>query len=354
MTMGHRHIFEAVDRTMRDIRDNDALFGGLTVLFAGDWRQILPVIRHASRPQIVEACLKHSPIWDAVEKLELLENMGVKNSSGESASFAELLLKVGDGKLDIVKDLGPCKVRLPDALMIDSENLEDLCQFVFQRLEHNFTNPAWLCSRAIICPTNSAVDEVNDVMINKFPGEARDYKSRDKVLENEHQYPLEFINSLTPSGFPPHVLHLKKHASVMLIRNLCPHDGHVNGCRYAIRALHDNVIEAVVATGPHTGQFLIIPRIPFVLGDNDIFPFQMQRKQFPIRLAFGITCNKSQGQSLSACGINLDRPFFSHGQLYVALSRVRNPENIKILAKNSCFDGHEGCYTDNVVFSEVL
>jgi hypothetical protein len=40
--------------------------------------------------------------------------------------------------------------------------------------------------------------------------------------------------------------------------------------------------------------------------------------------------------------------------LYVALSRVRNPENMKILAKNSCFDGHEGCYTDNVVFSEVL
>jgi hypothetical protein len=231
VTMGHRHIFDEVDRTMRDIRDNDALFGGLTVLFAGDWRQILPVIRHASRPQIVEACLKHSPIWDAVEKLELLENMRVKNSSGESASFAEFLLKVGDGKLDIVKDLGPCKVRLPDALMMDSENLEDLCQFVFQRLEHNFTNPAWLCSRAIICPTNSAVDEVNDVMINKFPGEARDYKSRDKVLENEHQYPLEFINSLTPSGFPPHVLHLKKHASVMLIRNLCPHDGHVNGCR---------------------------------------------------------------------------------------------------------------------------
>lgn len=91
-----------------------------------------------------------------------------------------------------------------------------------------------------------------------------------------------------------------------------------------------------------------------MLGDNDVFPFQMQRKQFLIRLAFGITCNKSQGQSLSACGINLDWPFFSHGQLYVALSRVRNPENMKILAKNSCFDGHEGCYTDNVVFSEVL
>ncbi len=86
-------------------------------------------------------------------------------------------------------------------------------------------------------------------MISKFPGESREYKSRDRVLENEHQYPLEFINIITLSGFPPHVLNLKKHASVMLIRNLCPHDGHVSGTQ----ALHDSVIEAVVATGHHAG-----------------------------------------------------------------------------------------------------
>ena len=141
---------------------------------------------------------------------------------------------------------------------------------------------------------------------------------------------------------------------IMLIWNLCSRDGHVNGCQYTIWALHDNVIEAVMATGPHAGQFLIIPRIPFVLGEDDVFPFQMQRRQFPIRLAFGITCNKSQGQSLSTCGIHLDRPFFSNGQLYVALSRVENPENMRIMARNAHFDGYEGYYTDNVVFSEVL
>ena len=47
---------------MRDIQENSALFGGLTVLFAGEWRKILPEIRHAGRPQTVEACLKYSPI----------------------------------------------------------------------------------------------------------------------------------------------------------------------------------------------------------------------------------------------------------------------------------------------------
>ena len=97
------------------------------MLFAGDWRQILPVI---CRPQIVQACLKYSPIWDAVETLELSENMKVKKSSGESASFADFQLKVGDGKLDTVKDLGLCKVRLLDDLMLDSDSLS-ICLSVF-------------------------------------------------------------------------------------------------------------------------------------------------------------------------------------------------------------------------------
>ena len=44
VTMGHRHIYEAIDRTLRDIWENDSMFGQLTIVFAGDWRQILPVV----------------------------------------------------------------------------------------------------------------------------------------------------------------------------------------------------------------------------------------------------------------------------------------------------------------------
>ena len=183
VTMGHWHIFEAIDRTLRNIRDKDTMFGGLTVLFAGDWRQILPVIRHVGRPQIIDSCLKRSSIWEKVEKLEMSENMRLKSSSKDKAAFAEFLLKVGEGRLDIAKDLGACKVKLPENRILDSDNLEDLCNFVFNNLDQNFTNPAWFCSRAIICPTNSAVNEVNNLMIEKFLGKIREYKSRDKVLE---------------------------------------------------------------------------------------------------------------------------------------------------------------------------
>ena len=105
--------------------------------------------------------MKHSPIWDTVENFELSENMRIKKSSGDPrASITKFVLKVEDGKLET------SKVRLPKHLMLTSDSSNDLCQLVIQDLEHNITNPTWLCSRNIISPTNSAVDEVTDVMIS--------------------------------------------------------------------------------------------------------------------------------------------------------------------------------------------
>jgi ATP-dependent exoDNAse (exonuclease V) alpha subunit len=63
-----------------------------------------------------------------------------------------------------------------------------------------------------------------------------------------------------------------------------------------------------------------------------MFPFKFKRKQFPIRLSFAMTINKAQGQTIPIVGVYLPEPVFSHGQLYVALSRATAKCNIKILA----------------------
>jgi len=68
---------------------------------------------------------------------------------------------------------------------------------------------------------------------------------------------------------------------------------------------------------------------------------------------FGVTCNKSQGQTFHTVGIYLHRPLFSHGQLYVALSRVGAPHRLKVLIRKQTHD-HGMHYTDNVVYPETL
>ncbi|XP_074649050.1 uncharacterized protein LOC141904363 [Tubulanus polymorphus] len=348
VSMGNKHTFECLDRSLQDIRQNPLLFGGLTVVFAGDWRQILPVVRHGSRPQIVDATLKRSYIWPHVKMLQLTQNMRLQLSDDQD--FPSYLMSIGNGTTETFADIGPNTVTVPDHLSLPTNRLDDLCDFVFG----DSVSPDSLCSKAIIAPTNKAVEKVNNRMISKFSGTQREYLSSDAVLENEHQYPLEFIHSLNPSGLPPHKLILKQNCPIMLLRNLDPAHGHCNGTRYIITHLHDHVIEAVIATGVHARNRLFIPRIPMAPSDT-LYPFQMQRRQFPIKLAFGITANKSQGQTLNRVGIYLPTSFFSHGQLYVAMSRVTSCSNLKLLCTHKPND--ENCeikYTDNVVYKEIL
>ena len=114
-------------------------------------------------------------------------------------------------------------------------------------------------------------------------------------------------------------------ATVILLRNLDPDEGLCNGTRLIIRAFSNRVIDAEIATGVHKHKRVFIPRIILTSSESEL-PFIL-RRQFPIRLAYCITINKGQGQSLETVGLYLPSPeaIFSHGQLYVAMSRVKNP-----------------------------
>lgn len=131
----------------------------------------------------------------------------------------------------------------------------------------------------------------------------------------------------------------------MLLRNIDPHGGMMNRTRLQITELYDFMIKAKVITCEKIGETVLIPRLSITPSDKKL-PFKMRRRQLPIAVAFAITINKSQGQSLAQVGLFLPRPVFSHGQLYVAVSRITSMKGLKILIFDS--EGKPQHQTKNV------
>lgn len=192
--------------------------------------------------------------------------------------------------------------------------------------------------RILLAAKNKDALMLNNQIIERLIGIMKIYKSADSIVSDNLQdavnYPQEFINSQTPSGMLPHELKLKVGTIVMLIRNLNPKKGLCNGTRLLIKQMHNNFLICSILTGANNGDTFFLSRIDLAPSDLQL-PFVLKRRQFPIIPAFAITINKSQGQTFEHVGLFLNEPVFSHGQLYVALSRSRNPDNIKLFIKNS-------------------
>jgi ATP-dependent DNA helicase PIF1 len=339
---------------------NDFPFGGKIVVLGGDFRQILPVLPKKGRCDIVNATLKRSPLWSFAEQFRLTINERVRRC-GESlahARFAEFVLRLGDGSMNNQDGL----VKIPNEF-IHHGTAEDLLLFSQPLIKDGVFD----AESAILCPTNESADYINSLALEMLGGSSIKLYSTDRLADdsdraNSVHFPIEFLNSIDVSGLPPHELRLREGVPVILLRNLNTSQGLCNGTRLRVIALMNNVIKAEVITGPAAGKKVLIPRIPMSPSDN-VLPVQMIRRQFPIRLAFAMTINKSQGQTLKKVALYLPKPVFSHGQLYVGTSRTGDPRNFRIMIVPKPgeqgyvqFDG-EGYihyFTKNVVYPEVL
>ncbi|KAG5520283.1 hypothetical protein RHGRI_033006 [Rhododendron griersonianum] len=168
----------------------------------------------------------------------------------------------------------------------------------------------------------------------------------DRSITN--RYPNEYLNSLDPTGLPPFKLELKVGSPIILLRNIAPKDGLCNDTRMMVVRCSSRIIEVKILTGEQFGKLAFIPRISLSPSSSD-FPFHMTRRQFLVRLAYAMTINKSQGQSVKFVGVDLRTPVFSHGQLYVALSRCMSFDRITVLLPEEETDS-----TTNIVYPEVL
>uniref|UniRef100_A0A8D9B6G9 ATP-dependent DNA helicase n=1 Tax=Cacopsylla melanoneura TaxID=428564 RepID=A0A8D9B6G9_9HEMI len=341
-TMAHKTGLEALDRTLQDICGVKYRMGGITVLLSGDFRQILPVVPRGTRADEVKACLKSSVLWPRITVLSLKLNMRVHLYANENAAaFSKLLLQIGDGQLPeqdnkIVIPPEHCRLIFDFNIFLDT---------IYPDLDKpNIVVPSWLKKRAILTPKNDSALEINNELLKRMvPGETI-YSSVDTVVEEEDavNYPTEFLNTLNPPGLPSHELRLKVGAPIILLRNLRP-PKLCNGTRLQVKSLKKNLIEATIYTGVGHGETVLIPRIPLIPSD---YHFNFKRIQFPVKLCFAMTINKAQGQTLELAGIDLRTDCFSHGQLYVAFSRVSSAQALIVLQP----DGK----TKNLVYKEVL
>ncbi|WOH01414.1 hypothetical protein DCAR_0520798 [Daucus carota subsp. sativus] len=372
--MQHRYAFECVDRSIRDImaavnpERAKKPFGGITVVFGGDFRQILPVIPKAGRPDIVGASLNNSRLWEHCKVFLLFRNMRLHAGNTDEQNrvireFSDWQLKVGDGKVDPIsfkENVSEVLFRLPAQHVLHSEDkpIQKLIDVVYPDFANNCSSSEYFSSRAILTPTNVVVDDINYAILDKLPGETYTYLSQDSledqgVEENDfdESFPIEYLNSLNLPCIPKHELKVKIGTPVMLMRNLNQINGLCNGTRMIVTGCKKNTIECEIMSGSHAGKKHLIPRIEMIPTETP-WPFDFKRTQFPIQICFAMTINKSQGQSMDVVGLFLPRPVFCHGQLYVAISRVTSAAGLHILVIND--EGKTSDVTSNVVFPEVF
>ncbi|KAL8621834.1 hypothetical protein ACOMHN_046038 [Nucella lapillus] len=154
-TMAHKNALQALNMALQDIRDSPKLFGRVTLLLAGDFRQTLPIITGGTPADELDSCLKSSHLWVGVSTLHL-------NTNGKYGNMPSI-----DGYISI-----------PNEFANIVPNVEGLKQSMYPNLHENLTNHDWLAERAILAPRNDIVGTINSELLAQMPGDTVKYAGR--------------------------------------------------------------------------------------------------------------------------------------------------------------------------------
>ena len=305
-----------------------AKFGGKVVLLGGDFQQLLPVISGGGLGDQMQQSIRFSEFFNDFDRVYLTQNMRVGPNQQQ---FVQTLDQVGRDQNQTGQFAVPANMLATD--------MQHQIDFVYDngRALHN---PAQLQNCLLLAPKRRDVDELNMEILCRFNPQVAErlfWSSDTEMIDsplNAHiaRHDVQMLQRETPSGMPPHELRLKEGAVVVLLRNIDVYRGLSNGTRMTINTIGDELLHCTIVAGPYKNKRCVLSKYCFEYNDKRINGTRLhfKRVQFPIQLAFAMTINKAQGQTVDRLGLYLQDPVFSHGQLYVALSRVRSGDSVTI------------------------
>lgn len=277
VSMLHHYQLDLVEKIIRQIKNNDEPFGGLQMVFCGDFFQ-LPPVRRAYEPEAFFTY--HSPLWQNI-------NLKVCYLSEQHRQSDLEYLKI----LNAVRENA-----------VSRETLEILKTRFDQKSDFDL-EPTKLYSH------NKNVDEENERELQKISGKAVEYEMQSKGRRS-------LVENLKKSCLAPENLRLKIGAKVMFVKNNFE-AGFVNGTLgTVVKCGHEEIKVKTIS-----GAMIDVEREEWKIEEDGRVLAKII--QYPLRLAWAITIHKSQGMSLDLAEIDLSKSF-ERGMGYVALSRVRS------------------------------
>ena len=376
----------------------------------------MPVVEQGSQVAIMQATLLYAKSWFGFQILELSENMRLKRAIDEAETEEEkreindfgtyIKTKIGEGagclapKHIIADPNNPTRglnIILPEKLCREYKNNDDVVEKTFgplfrreEELRVRIIPPLEMNSKersdaneehkrcvkdingsCVLAPLNRGLADLNATIVNQFrPSTSTQILYSSDELHQDSMNDMlrpdvEYLNKLSPGGIPPHSLAIKEGMKLILLRNLDVPRGLSNGTQLILKKV---ILSS--ATNNEGQAFLLLCENPNATNERDKtvmlfrmpmepkqkqFNFRWMRTQFPVAPAFAMTISKSQGQTIpNNVSVLLKDPIFSHGSLYVAMSRVTDPKKLKVFLPNKSLSPEHKQYTKNVVYKDLL
>ncbi len=290
ISMVSPNLFGCLDNILRTFKQNDKPFGGIQVVLSGDFFQLPPIVNSADGKRFAW----QNPSWRALDLQTCYLQKKYRQNDNQLISI-----------LDDIRDGN-----------VSKSSYDILKSCVNKKLDLDF-NPTKLYTH------NVDVDEINDIELKKIPHVCKVFKFRSEGDKSK-------VEKLLKSALVQEELTLKKDAVVMFIKNR-PDKGYINGTIGMVTGFTDEVFNLPIVKLSN-GHLVNVEYDDWVI-ENEKGKVQAKISQIPLKLAWAITIHKSQGMTLDAAEIDLSKTF-EVGQGYVALSRVKNINGLRLIGFN--------------------